>query len=61
MLFACASQSLLPHLRVGAHVLAQEHCVGTDLQGETHRFLDDVAYSEHKSAASRPQLSAKLS
>jgi len=61
MLPACASQPPLPRSRVGAHVLAQEHCVGTDLQREPRRFLDDVACSDHETAASLAQLSAKVS
>jgi hypothetical protein len=61
MLLACVSQAPLPRSCVRAHVLAQEHGVGINLQREPHRFLDDVALSEHEPAASLAQLSTKVS
>jgi hypothetical protein len=61
MLLARPSQTPLPLSSIGAHVLAQEHGVGTHLQGESHRLLYDVASSNHERGPSLAELSAQLS
>jgi hypothetical protein len=51
-----------PSLARRRSVLAQEHSVGTDLQREPRRFLDDVALlGPTRLPPSSAQLSAKVS